>query len=383
MGGEVTPRLRPSAAAQWMECPGSVVMSEQFPQEDSEASRNGTASHWAAYRAFATGGILPPVGTPAPNGVILDMEMIECAGMYVQAVKSQVNTSLTFCEEQMMIPLIHPECGGTPDYWYYNPREKELHIWDYKYGFIVVEPWENMQAICYAAGALDYTARSLNMPYGIFDQQTTVIIHIVQPRPFHVAGPIREWRVNAANLRGYFNRLQQSAIEAVGPNPRCNTGKWCKYCDARHACIPAQKAAYGAVEYTDNAVTCVLTPDALALELRTMQRAADQIKYRLTGLQEQAIALLKSGQLLPGYSLKQGYGRRNWIKPVSEVIAMGQIMGKDLTKPLDAITPAQAKKLGIPQDLIDAFSQIGETGLELVQNDKTLAAMAFTQNPLQ
>lgn len=382
MDGQINPRLRPSAAAQWLECPGSVSMSEQFPDEEGEAARAGTASHWAAYTALTNGGYLPPAGTPAPNGVILDMEMIDAAYVYVKAVKSTINTSLTFCERQMMIPKIHPECGGTPDYWFYNPREKELHIWDFKYGWITIEAWENMQAICYTAGALDITAQSLKMPYGLFDQETTVVIHIVQPRPFHVAGPIREWRVNAADLRGYFNRLAQSANEALGPNPQIKTGKWCKYCAARHACPAAQKAALGAIEYLEFASTCVLSPSALAIELRTMQRAADQIKFRLTGLEEQAIGLLKSGEMVPGYGLKQGYGRQTWTKPVSEILALGQLMGKDLAKPTEVITPSQAKKLGIPTDLINAYSHTSEKGLELVQSDKSLASMAFTQVPI-
>jgi len=380
---EVIPRLRPSAAGQWLNCPGSVAMSAQFPEEDSEASRNGTASHHAAYVALSNGGHLPPAGTVAPNGVIIDMEMIDAAGVYVMAVKSHINTSIIHLEKKMMIPYIHPtECGGTPDCWYYNPREKELHVWDYKYGYILVEPWENMQAICYVAGALDYVADSIKMPIGLLDQQTTVIIHIVQPRPFHVAGPVREWRVNAADLRGYFNRLQTSAKAALGPNPQCITGSWCKFCSARHACIPAQKAALFAIEYSDVAATCVLSPEALAIELRTMERAADAIKYRLTGLQEQAIGLLKKGQMVPGYGLQMGYGRKSWVKPAAEVLALGMLMGIDLAKPLEAVTPAQAKKAGIPADLIDAYSQVGETGISLVQSNKTLATMAFTQNPI-
>lgn len=384
MVGEVTPRLRPSAASRWLECPGSVIMSEQFPDEEGEAARAGTASHWSAYLALTNGGYHPPVGTPAPNGVIIDMEMNDAASVYVMAVKSHINTSLVNVEKQMMIPTIHPtECGGTPDCWYYNPRERELHVWDFKYGFILVEPWENMQAICYTAGALDYTCRQLQKPYGVFDQETTVVIHIVQPRPFHVAGPVREWRVKACDLRGYFNRLQQSATEALAPNPKCNSGNWCKFCEARHACPAAQKAALAAIEYTEFAATCVLSPEALAIELRTMERAADAIKFRLTGLQEQTIALLKAGQMVPGYGLQMGYGRKSWIKPVKEVLALGQIMGIDLAKPQDVITPVQAKKAGIPFELIDAYSQTGEKGVELVHNNKTLASMAFNQIPLQ
>ncbi len=369
--------LSPSAASRWVKCPGSIQMCQQFPdKERSEAAEEGTAVHWIASTALE-GKPMPAVGVLSPNGIITTVEMVECAGVYVQAALQGAQGAAIYAVEcHMAVERVHPECHGTPDLWYYQPTTNELHVWDYKHGFGVVEPYENWQLICYAAGAIEEVAAFTGQPSGILDQHLNAVLHIVQPRPFHVFGPIREWRVLASDLRAHVNQLKQAATLALGPQPQCSSGEHCKYCNGRHACLTLQHSAMVAVDYTNFAKAVQLNPDALAVELRILQRCAELIKARLTGMEQQALGIIKSGTPIPGYTMEQGRGRAIWNKPVGEILALGQMMGKDLAAPQEAVTPAQAKKMGLDAELIAAYSTVPETGLKLVPSEKSLALIS-------
>jgi hypothetical protein len=367
-------KCSPSAAGRWVRCPGSVQMAAQFPSADSEASREGTASHYVGSTRLE-GYETPAVGSRDPKGTVITIEMIEGANEYFEAVKAVVlsdpaRPALTV-EQPVNAFSIHPHaCWGTPDLWH-RLNGNEIHVWDYKFGFGIVEPFENWQLITYASGIMDHLKID-----GIADQNTWIVLHIVQPRAPHVLGSHRQWRVRACDLRPYINQLAHAAATACEPNPPVQSGDHCKYCDARHACPAAQRAALFAIDYADTARVEVLTPEALAMELRTMQRAANAIKYRLTALEATAISTLQAGGTVPGFGLQRGQGRAAWTKPVGEVFALGDLMGVDLRAPAEAITPAAARKK-LPAELIAAYSAAPESGMKLVPVDNTQAAMIF------
>lgn len=374
-------RLSPSASGRWVHCPGSVTMEERFPETTrSEAAEEGTASHFVGSETLS-GRAIPAAGQTAPNGVILTAEMVEAAEVYTDAVASAAPPgALLQVEKPLRVGRVHADCWGTPDLWYFDPTSWTLHVWDYKYGFGIVEPFENWQGICYATGALDIVAANMGQPVGLIDQRVTVVIHIVQPRPFHIVGPVREWKIPASDLRGYVNRLEASAAAALGENPRTISGDYCRYCSARHACPAAQKAAMFAVDYTDRAAAEELSPEALAIELRTLQRAAKAIEYRLAGLESQAIAMLQGGGFIPGFAIDSGKGRPAWTGTAAEVFALGDMFGVNLRKPEEPVTPGQAKKAGIPADVVAALSESKGSGIKLVPTGNSLAAQIFKQS---
>lgn len=364
-------RIKPSSASRWSKCPGSVCLSELYPEKSGESAEEGTAAHWFAEQ-WLTG--KPAVrGAKAPNGVIVDGEMVDAARVYCDAAVTEwrktPGVSMAI-EQPLPIPVIHPtECSGKIDCWWFVPENRILHVWDFKYGFKVVDPAGNDQMICYAAGLLDRVGVN-----GLTDQQTTVVIHIVQPRAHHPLGPHRTWTVRASDLRGYINRLTHAAALATGPDPQCVSGDHCTYCSGRHACIAAQRSAYAAMEYGCAAVPQELSPEALSLELRLLQRASDAISLRLKGLEARAMGLIQTGTVVPGWAVDRGRGRKAWKKPVAEVIALGELFGVDLR---DAITPAQALKMGLDDTLIKAYTEIPETGIRLVPQERSLTAQVF------
>lgn len=369
-------RLRPSSASRWVHCPGSVILEDQFQELDEEHGAEGTASHHAACELLQ-GRNMPYCGTQAPNGVVLDEMMLKSAQVYVDAVLSAAAGASLAVEMKLDIPQVHQQCGGTPDTWYYLPEPQELHIWDYKYGWGIVEAHENWQGICYALGALFYLAQYFRCDLDVATRNTRVIIHIVQPRPYHVLGPIREWRIDGGKLLDYALRLAVAAQEATGKDPLCRTGSYCRYCLGRHACKAAQVAAMYSCEYICGATPEVLSPEAIAVELATLKRCEEAVKLRRTGLEAQALAMLNKGLPVPGLGIENGSGRRSWDKPVNEIIAVGDLLGLNLRKPLEVVTPTEARNKKLPEDVIKALSSISSTGQKLVPTGNTLAARVF------
>ena len=71
---------------------------------------------------------------------------------------------------------------------------------------------------------------------------------------------------------------------------------------------------------------------------------------------------------MPYYHVEQGYGRQQWALPEAQIIIMGQMFGKDLSKP-GVITPSQAKKLGVSEEIVKAYSVTPATALKLVADN--------------
>lgn len=90
-----------------------------------------------------------------------------------------------------------------------------------------------------------------------------------------------------------------------------------------------------------------------------------RLSARVDGLRESVAAYGKQGIPTPYHALEQTYGRQAWTVPVDQVIAMGQLMGKDLSKP-GALTPKQAIKAGVDGAVINAYSHTPPGPVKLV-----------------
>ena len=116
-----------------------------------------------------------------------------------------------------------------------------------------------------------------------------------------------------------------------------------------------------------------LTDDELGKELKSLHDAQELLKARLTGLEEEALTKLKMGKRIPFYQLGRSQPREKWVKPISEVLALGDLFEVNLSKPKEAITPKQAIKAGVPADLVRQYSDtpLGELKLEQVKESET------------
>jgi len=382
--------LPPSSAAIWGKpggCTGWALMAQTYPEtEENVHAKEGTAAHEIGSEIITdakTNGVQRHtaadwVGITGSNGVIFTDTMFKSAMVYADDVISIMRKTGIFgvgylkIEERVKIPRVHELNNGTPDCRLYDPTSNSLYVWDFKHGFEVVEAFENWQAMDYVAGILD----ELDID-GNLDQKTRVHIRIVQPRAHHRDGPVREWAVMASDLRGYFNHMAANAAESLGPDAKFKTGEHCKYCVGRHSCPAALKAGMGMFEVVSQATPVNLSPEAIGVQLAIVKRARKQLEFLESGFEEQVKGLIRSGALVPGWSVEQGVGRTAWSRPVEEIISLGEMLGIDLCKKPEAITPNQAKELGIDGAVITAYSTRPSTGLKIVPDNLNKAKQVF------
>jgi hypothetical protein len=363
--------VAPSSSARRVQCPASTTLEALYPEdEDSPEAAEGVAAHWAVAEQLS--GRLIDVGQIAPNGVVLDLEMVQSADAVCDYVTKLLaphglKPSDGHVEERVNIPRVHPQSWGTPDYWIKLPTGAWFLL-DFKYGHRFVPEFENMQLVEYLAGIVD------DLP------QVPVIAVVAQPRSYSSKGAIREWRTDTVALRPYINRASNAAYEALGPNPRARVGPECRDCRARHACTALQAAAYDAMDEAKTVTPLVLPPAGLSLELRLALRAHALLEARISGLEEQARAEIKRGVLVPGWRVVHSMGRERWKVPAEEVIAVGQMMGLNVAKPVEAVTPNQAREKGLDPSVVAALSTRPAGGATLVEDDGSETRRIFAAN---
>lgn len=354
-------RLAPSSAHRWVNCPGSVFMEARHPNEDTQASIEGTAAHWAM--AEMLHGRMVAEGQITDAGTILTSEMIESAEVIVRDVQKLLagqQLSVFAIEQRVsMASRIHEQNWGTPDVRAYCPTTRTLWIWDFKHGHEFVPEYENWQLIDYAAGVCAEVGLD-----GLTDQWTTVILTVVQPRNYDPAGPVRRWVVKASDLRGYFNRLQMAAEDATSGAAGTRAGSWCVHCKARGDCQTLQRDAYRTAAIAGDAVPVEMPISAVGLELGMLEDASKRLEQRIIGLRAQVEASIQAGKHVDGWSIEQGYGREKYTVPDEQVIAVAKMCGIDASKTA-VITPNQLRAAGMPAEFVNTIARkpLGERKL--------------------
>jgi Protein of unknown function (DUF2800) len=361
--------LPPSGAAAWSRCALWPTMNAQFPQNDSPESIEGTAAHWVMTELLS--GRECKEGATAPNGVVISGEMIDGADLVCETVGRRMPLAHLHLEERVDAPTIHADCFGTPDIWSFFPAECHLEIVDYKFGHGFVDEYFNLQGLCYALGIID---KIQNSP--VFDLgRLTVSFTVVQPRCYYRGEPVRTHTYKIAEAAEYIEALRSAAAMAYAPQPAAITGEQCSHCPGRHACPTLQKAAYSDAEYADNRQPHTLSPQAAALELRMLERAYERLGARVEGLRELTLANIKNGAPIPYYRAEAGRGRRQWNTTVEQIITIGQMLGKDLSKP-GVLTPNQAQKY-VDESIISAYSQHIPGSPKLIPENNLQAKRVF------
>lgn len=374
--------LPPSGAGAWAHCAAWPLMNAQFPQDDTEESREGTAAHWCWEQALK-GGQLPAVGQVCPNGVTVTDEMLDGAEEYIATVTDALRLAGRALadlnvEQRVYMPGIHAQNWGTPDTWFHDPDRNVLFIADYKFGHDPVEAFENWQCVDYAAGIIDkLAAERAHWSFEAvanFRKNIKVRIVIVQPRNY-ITGRAEPWTVTGAELAEYWPRLAASAEAAMQFPPLATPGKHCKHCPGRHACEPIQRQGYTAVHFARQTIPAPLTPEAVAGELKILQDNLDLLKARISGLEADAEARLRRGETVPGYGLESSKGREAWNVPREQIVALGGVFGVTVEKP-GLITPNQARAAGFPADVVAKMAG-SSSRVKLARVDQSKLTRAF------
>ena len=368
--------LAPSAADIWGApdgCPAYPRMAALYPEdEETPEAREGQAAHH--YLSETLLGRPCAVGDLAPNGHPIMQEMVDCAMDLIGDVLGWRG----YCEHRFVVeqrvymPSVHPtDNWGTTDIGGADFRTKTLYVRDYKYGHKYVDAWENLQLVDYAIGLFRHFA----IPEHIW-HEWVVDAAIAQPRCYHKEGPFKPWRVSGARFLELADGLAHAARKASDPDAEYHTGEHCTYCPARYDC-PALIAVGGvAMDLSRKGAPQELTPIRAGLYRKHIVDAINRLEALQSGVDAQIDAFIRSGQSVPFADREQGEGREFWTRPIEEIYILGDMFGKELRKPA-ALTPAQARKLGIDETVISAYSDRRKGEYKVVSVDDNRAAKAF------
>lgn len=359
--------LAPSSASIWSNCPGYVLAKQalNLPESNTEHTSEGTRAHEMAVQ-FKRKGI--------PEK--LSGEMEEAVAQYVRYMQliEQVTGSLFCLEAKLDCSPIHERCFGTCDGYLLESKNGEytLYIIDFKYGHSLVEVFENRQLLCYAAGLLNHLK--------LLSCNVKIAFIIVQPRGFHADGPIRTWETTSVEIAQRITEMSIAAHKALNGTGDTISGPHCKYCELRYTCKSAIEAGLSMYEavFAMSLPETNNDPQTLGVFYKVLCRAKAQIEYLHTGVETQLKSLITSGVNVPGVRCIPAPGRLNWNRPISDIVAMGDLCGVDLRKN-DIVTPTQAISKGLPESALFGCTARENKGVKLEIDDTTKAQLIFSK----
>lgn len=306
-------RLSPSAAERWMHCPGSVRLSEQFPEETSIFASEGTAMHTVRERALRSG---KDVADFIGEVIVEDDEHFEVTAEWVTWIQPGIDwlreqDGELFVEERVFLDAWMPEQFGTVDS--FIIQDDLVIVMDFKGGRGVTVPAEkNMQMMLYALGVWDGIARHKT-------STRNFLLIIDQPR---VPGGGSEWRTTLDELLLFAERAAAAALATLEPDaPLQPTVKGCQFCRAasNSACYALDQFVLELLGMTleDLDGESIMTPvpyDKLSPERRSrvIEHSA-MIRKWLTNIHGAALKDALNGQPVPGFKAVSTLGDRSWV----------------------------------------------------------------------
>jgi hypothetical protein len=376
--------ISPSSLALTIACQAWIGLANGLPPEPpTPEAMEGSAADWVRQQYTAGNEVAYGAPIPLPGNFTVTYDMIHGAKLWVATIGYGSTSNVpVVCER------IHPSaCWGEPDGWTWLPIERRLRLPDYKYGFGLVDVFENWQLIAYAAGLLDTLE--------LIDTDVIVEFIVVQPRAYHRDGPVRRWTVRADHLRTFINEAFNKSARAyptldhgsLGPPAEATVGTHCVHCPAKTVCEAYQQHTTRVVEYIGKAQRTAMTAADVGAELVIMEDAAKLLEGRLMALRAQAEGYLRGGQQVVNYGLEPEGGGYRWNEGVTVqelealTASLGITLRNTITDPHSrkspVVTPTQALKAGIDAAVIDAYASRTSGGLKLTRQTTNDARRAF------
>ena len=293
-------RCSPSALHRVLNCTPSLVLSEQFDDEESIYSAEGSAGHALAEHLIKKHLKLQ---TRRPTSEYYTDDLVDAVNEYVTFVVSEIEAAKQECkspvfavEQKVDISDYIDECFGTADMVIIT--EKVAQIIDLKLGRgIEVSAEDNDQLKAYGLGVLTMA----DMLYDI----ETVRLTIFQPRISNYS----TWDITAEDLRKWGDEVlrPRGAMALIGAGD-FHAGSWCRFCKARFQCR-ARAEEFLKMAQMEFRQPALLSDDEIAEVLTkadALSKWADDI-YAYA--QDQAIV---HGKEWPGYKLVEGRSNRKY-----------------------------------------------------------------------
>lgn len=223
-------KLNPSAASRWLNCPGSVALSEQCPPApSSKYAEEGTRAHAVGEAKLRQ--VSGEISVRKMNSLIKkenpDGEMQEATDYYRDAVTeifyNAGDDAELLVEQKFSLDKWVPESFGTSDAVVIGGGK--IEVIDLKYGKgIRVSAEGNPQLRLYGLGAAE-------MFEGLYDFDT-VRMTIIQPRLDHVSTA----EMPLADLIEWADGIAPTARKAFDGCEEYASGDWCRFCPAKATC---------------------------------------------------------------------------------------------------------------------------------------------------
>lgn len=343
----------------FMACNGSKMLNGVPPFNPStEQTDEGNAAHWLAEQVFNGANAEDLIDQKASNGIFITPEMVEYCREYLDFIEQGGHVEFDTSHSGN-----NWEIRGRADY--VNYQGDSLIIADLKYGWRIVEPEMNWTLISHAVAC--------TTKYSIDPSKTEIVFRIYQPRAYHPQGPVREWKINYTQLMDYY---QQMCKMLEHPSNTVTTSVHCYKCPAMSQCPAAQISAMNAIDISQRAFDNEVDDDTLAWMLNNLKRAQEVLKQCYDAYEDLALHRLTGGRSLKGFTAKQALGNTAWNEDVNAEF-IKSVCNVDVTT-TKMMSPAQAKKAGVPEELIKLCTHRPDNGIKLVQVDeKKLAKKLF------
>lgn len=225
--------LSASSSKQWLHCPPSIRLQENFPNESSVYAEEGTFAHEICeykVRKYLHERV------KRPQSEEFDTEEIEqITDVYAEFVISIIEQMrengcepLAFVEERVDYSHIAPSGFGTADMLIIGKDENGrglLHVCDFKTGKgVFVDADHNSQMMLYAIGAL--------AAYGFLYDIEIVRMSIIQPRLDNIS----TFECSRQELEDWGESIRPTALLAFEGKGEQQPGDWCRFCRAKPVC---------------------------------------------------------------------------------------------------------------------------------------------------
>lgn len=309
-------KLPPSSAERWINCPGSIALTEDLPAGPSSPyADEGTIAHLIAENKLMLAADMrtkkeyKKIDTEARQSEYWCGEMEEATDFYRDSVleiwhKAGASAEL-MVEQQFKLDKWVLGSFGTSDAVVIS--DNTIEVVDLKYGKgIRVEAKANPQLRLYGLGAADLFSDLYE-----FD---TVRMTIIQPRLDHISTeemPLRElltWAEDVVKPR--------ATMAAEGTDYR-SCGDWCRWCPAKAICRTRAEYNLELARYD------FADPGILAdAEIGDILRRADELQKWASDVSDYALQQAIAGKHFNGWKLVEGRSVRKYADDQKVVEAL-------------------------------------------------------------
>jgi len=352
--------LGASSAERWFACPGSVTLSKDLPEENSEFAHEGTCAHYLAERCLKRG-IQPDYykyeeltlpkhdqSKGLPKTFTVTKDMVFYVSQYVDYCNALGGE--THVEQRIDYSRWVGGGFGTADFVSLN-ADGILEIVDLKYGKgIMVNAYKNKQGLLYALGAWDLMS--------MFEMIRGIKITIHQPRLDHVSS----YEINIRQLMKFAKKAKKAGKAASKKGAPLHAGtkqcQWCKVGKQPEGCAEldrfVKEEALDGFDFLSEEPQDVddFMSDASHQRLERLVANTSLVQKVLKLGKEQAETALNAGEKVKGLKLVKGRKSQKYTEDDEAILRRlknnRNISNHDVVVS-KVITPAVARKMkGIP-----------------------------------